>query len=292
MAASQSIASLLDINLTLGSVFIGHIAVDVFFGITSIQAYIYFRDHAKDSLLLKASVLILWIMDALHFVFICQGIYFQGVTEYGQVLSLLILHWTWIAQYFVGSCVNAFVRMVYCVWLCRDTKYPKLIFATFSPIILLALGFSTVVFVKLLKVSTVATFQIQSKWMLAALGSMLACEVVLAVCQTYKLLSRRKELFQNCSTVDIMMACLVNSTIISTLCTMLILITYTIMPTKLVWIIFHLVQPELCINALLAMLNTRPSPQQTRVIFIDASLPSSRFHIQQDQYSVGITQEK
>lgn len=127
----------LSLGSTVGAEFIGHIIVDILFTLTTIQTYIYFRDYPKDKLFLKIPIAALWVLNAVHFAFICDGIYNALVVNYGNPVESAGFHWSWPAEYLLDSCIEIIVRSIYCVRLWKLVGWNTLVAALIS---LLTLG--------------------------------------------------------------------------------------------------------------------------------------------------------
>ncbi|KAJ8509552.1 hypothetical protein ONZ45_g8288 [Pleurotus djamor] len=99
---------------TLGALFLGHIGSAVLFGITSVQAYLYFNKYPRDKPLLKTlssrKIALLWILDGVHFAFITYGQYFYCVSNFGNPGILTTPVWSLASQAIVTCFSEATVR--------------------------------------------------------------------------------------------------------------------------------------------------------------------------------------
>ncbi|KAJ8487275.1 hypothetical protein ONZ45_g14396 [Pleurotus djamor] len=93
LSSTPSLSSLLNSNL--GALFLGDNAAAVFFGITSLQTYIYLmKRSSRDSKTLRLSMFFLWILDCLHFVSIVHNLYHYTVTNFTSILVLFKPIWS------------------------------------------------------------------------------------------------------------------------------------------------------------------------------------------------------
>ncbi|KAG0709139.1 hypothetical protein DFH29DRAFT_1074883 [Suillus ampliporus] len=94
-SSTQDIIPQLDLGNTYGALFIGAILAAMLFGVTNIQAFIYFQTHrGTGKTFYKLAVILLWILDALHLALIVHGIYYTLVTNYGNIAVLPVLVWS------------------------------------------------------------------------------------------------------------------------------------------------------------------------------------------------------
>ncbi|KAJ7655992.1 hypothetical protein DFH06DRAFT_1328833 [Mycena polygramma] len=77
---------------TLGAVFIGLVLSCMLFGVSSLQVYYYYHYYPHDNRLHKASVGILWILDAIHISLIIHASYHYGIRGFGQFAGLLVVY--------------------------------------------------------------------------------------------------------------------------------------------------------------------------------------------------------
>ncbi|KAF8968562.1 hypothetical protein BDZ97DRAFT_1799061 [Flammula alnicola] len=81
------------LDSTLGAAFLGTLAAAIFYGLTSVQTFIYFQNSAGDGRFFKSGIFTLWILDTLHMAFTAHGIYFYLVTNFGNFEVLAAPTW-------------------------------------------------------------------------------------------------------------------------------------------------------------------------------------------------------
>ncbi|KAJ7128275.1 hypothetical protein C8R46DRAFT_1237047 [Mycena filopes] len=101
-----------------GITFIGSIISSVLYGITVIQAFIYYRTPGKDTLRTKLMVFVLLSLDTLHQVVTTWMTYHYVVSTFGDPAALNINHWTTSPQIFCNVLVGFMAQsfLVYRVW--------------------------------------------------------------------------------------------------------------------------------------------------------------------------------
>ncbi|KAH8830871.1 hypothetical protein DL96DRAFT_1786822 [Flagelloscypha sp. PMI_526] len=86
MATHTSLPAL---DNTVGAIEIGFEFRILLLGVTTVQAYIYFRQFAKDPIIMKLLVAVAWLLDLAHTMLACHALYLLTVTWWGQPAKLL-----------------------------------------------------------------------------------------------------------------------------------------------------------------------------------------------------------
>ncbi|TBU26709.1 hypothetical protein BD311DRAFT_698129, partial [Dichomitus squalens] len=104
---------------TLGAAFIGHFVSTLLYGITSLQAYVYYRDNHNDSKSLKLSVAGLWILDTVHVALITGAMYWYCITNFTNLQAIQKPIWPFTTMIIVSNISNSIVRGCFGVRLYR-----------------------------------------------------------------------------------------------------------------------------------------------------------------------------
>jgi len=135
-----------EVGTTFGALFIGVLISSIFFGVTNLQVYIYFRTYSNDSVWNKSSVCYVWyghwhsirsqnifghldwidwhslcrLMDALQLIFSFHSLYWYLVVNYFNPIALLDVFWSFKAQDIIGAITNSSVQILYVIriWKC------------------------------------------------------------------------------------------------------------------------------------------------------------------------------
>ncbi|KAG6376572.1 hypothetical protein JVT61DRAFT_1550 [Boletus reticuloceps] len=89
------------VDNTLGALLIGSLVAAAFWGVTSVQTYIYYHRYPDDPLFLKLVVVVLWILDTFDACLTSHIAYHYLVTNYMNPKSIAIPVWTLIVSHFV-----------------------------------------------------------------------------------------------------------------------------------------------------------------------------------------------
>ncbi|TFK93382.1 hypothetical protein K466DRAFT_511700 [Polyporus arcularius HHB13444] len=246
---------------TLGAAFLGATTPHnncSLYGITIVQTYIYYKRNRSDPTYLKLLVTstVHRMLDSLHLALITHAVYFYAVTNFTNLLELMIP--TWCVFLPTASGVSdGTVRGIFCqrVWklsnrnwlLCLAIVVSSLV--VFSGSIAFAVkGFSIASFADLPQISDI---------LYVSLGAGVVADVLIAASMCVLLAKRRTGFARTDSMVRVLMMYSINTGALTSLCAMLCLITYANMPNNFVFIAFYFVLPKLFLNSLLATLNAR-----------------------------------
>ncbi|KAF8990694.1 hypothetical protein BDZ89DRAFT_1086982 [Hymenopellis radicata] len=138
MSASAPIDNpiILDVTQSLGFMVIGTVFACVLWGVSCMQAFMYYVDYPDDQKLLKVLIGALWAMDTAGVILLVTGIWPPLISHWGSIAVLSgglpdIVHHTWVAGV-LSTCVQLLF-----VW--RIYKLGGYIFKWLIPIVLVVL---------------------------------------------------------------------------------------------------------------------------------------------------------
>ncbi|KAL0945464.1 hypothetical protein HGRIS_000953 [Hohenbuehelia grisea] len=255
-----------NLDRTIGAAFLGNVAAGIFYGITSLQTYIYFRNAFKDGRSMKCLIFTLWILDSLHLALTTHGMYFYLVTNFTNPLVIGIP--TWCVDFTImkrapGHMLKDLYLGVYCVKFTSLALVTSLfdaflqkefgdlvatLYVTGSGIAFATRGFIAGTFAKLMRDS----------WLLySALGSAVFADIFIACSLCILLRSHRTGSARTDSLVNILMLYSINTGLLTSLCATASFITYAIWPRDFVFMGIYFTLSKLYLNSLLASLNAR-----------------------------------
>ncbi|KAF5388017.1 hypothetical protein D9615_000096 [Tricholomella constricta] len=101
------------VKQVFGTSFVGFTIATTLYGITCLQAYLYFRNYPKDHLLLKGTVALLWVLDTLTTAFVAHSLYTFFVLNFGKPTQInLIIPWSFTAEKLLVTLIT-FVAQAY-----------------------------------------------------------------------------------------------------------------------------------------------------------------------------------
>ncbi|KAI0820904.1 hypothetical protein BC628DRAFT_1329232 [Trametes gibbosa] len=273
---------------TLGATFLGFACTCVLYGITSLQTWMYFDYQFKDEGLLRGTVLILWVLDTFHMLFLTMTLYRDIVVDFGNISAILS-----------PSCAdhtsqtklvsNLIVRAIFGmrIWRLSGGHW-------FIPVCLVnVLSLFVLGSIRSLSVSTLLDVREFSWSFYTGFAVEVIADSIITVSQC-ALLTRMKTGFERTdSLISFMMRYSINTGLLTSICAALVLVTASTgitTPNDFIYQGFYFVYSKLYVNSLLATLNAR---RRTRIFrdglavqrVPDESVPDMEF--KSHDYSLG-----
>ncbi|KAH9896086.1 hypothetical protein C8Q73DRAFT_758634 [Cubamyces lactineus] len=244
---------------TLGAAFLGHTVTTLLYGITTLQAFIYYRRNQKDGIKLKLSVFVLWILDSVHAGLITGAIYWYCITSFTNLLAIQQPIWPIPTMIIISNLSNSIVRCIfgYRLWKLSDHSpiLPSII-AVLSVLIFVDAVYFAIQLYSIPSYTGISKFS-WSLYVGLSVESAVDLTVALAQC----LLLRRFEtgIQRTDSVIRVLIAYSINTGLLTSLCAIGALVSYAAAPTKFIYFAFYFVLSKLYVNSLLATLNARGS---------------------------------
>ncbi|OCH84547.1 hypothetical protein OBBRIDRAFT_396186 [Obba rivulosa] len=248
-----------DLSTTLGALEIGLILSAVFYGITIIQTYTYYRYSEPDWWPVKLSVFAMWLLDTLHFAFLAQILYTYTVTDYASENAILDpTTWLTMAVSATQSLLDIVVRILYCyrIWRLNLRKLLLIVPILICSLANFAFGILFAVqerhFVSLILMSG------GSKWILYAGTSLaIAADVLITASQVVLLWNQHAEFYRTRNIIRMLILYSIQTGVLVTLSATSCLMLFAFMPHNNLYIALYLLLPQLLLNSLLATLNAK-----------------------------------
>ncbi|KAJ8480993.1 hypothetical protein ONZ45_g15456 [Pleurotus djamor] len=180
------------ITADLRSLLLGSSAAAIFFGITSLQTFIYFKQCTRDTSVFKAVMAFLWVLDALHLAFIIHIQHHFMVVHFAEANALLISTWSMDATSYISSIIDLIIRVIFThrVWLLsrKKARYP-IVIAVPVVVSVACLVLGIVSSSKIFQSGSVAHTSIISVTLFTALASSAAADLCIAGSHVYLLLN-------------------------------------------------------------------------------------------------------
>ncbi|KAI1798240.1 hypothetical protein LXA43DRAFT_1088365 [Ganoderma leucocontextum] len=240
---------------TLGAAFVGNIVAAALYGLTTLQTYTYYGRSANDPKMLKYLIGVLWIFDTLHVVLISHTVYVYAVTGFGQVLALFSPTWSVLVAIILTGTSDALVRAI---WVLSGRNWFFCGAVTASSLVVLACSIAYPIkswqafhsFIELENIS----------WLLyLGLASVAIADSLISAALCW-LLTRKRSVFKRVENmIRILVLWSVNTSALTTFCSLMSLIMYAAFPHTMIYIAFYFLLPKLLLNSLLGTLNARRS---------------------------------
>ncbi|KAG2355648.1 hypothetical protein BDR07DRAFT_1613545 [Suillus spraguei] len=248
-----------DIGSTFGALFIGVTTAAVLFGLSNVQAFIYFQTHRDTGMTFnKLAVIWLWTFDALHTALIVHCIYYYLVINYTDFDALVGIVWSFklsIAIEFV-LIYSVHLLYVYRIWTISKGK-SRILSITVGMIIILRSGVAAV-FIWALYQCHVFPDLIKFEWaMYLSLGTITFADIVIASTLCYLLATSRTGFSSTDSFITKLMAYIINTGCLTSVCSIATIITCAVMPNSFIFITIDFLLAKVYVNSFLALLNAR-----------------------------------
>ncbi|KAG2065604.1 hypothetical protein BDR04DRAFT_162552 [Suillus decipiens] len=145
---TQDLIPQLNIGSTFEALFIGVTISAVLFGLSNVQAFIYFQTYKDTGMAFyKLAVIWLWILDALHLALIVHCIYYYLVINYTNFDALIGIVWSFKLSIVIQVVLIYSVHLLYIyrIWILSKGKSKSLPIAV-GIVIILNSGVAIVVF--------------------------------------------------------------------------------------------------------------------------------------------------
>ncbi|KAK0218301.1 hypothetical protein EDD85DRAFT_358030 [Armillaria nabsnona] len=260
---------------TFGVIHIGATLAAILFGITNLQAVIYYKKYRNDWWVYKCTVALLWALDALHVALSTQSLYFilvrvgryEGLT-YESLMAFVSTQWSFQLQMAISVFISVGVQCLYTVRLWKFGRH----FHRFVPwftFLAVAASFGAGIFFvyDLYDLDFFYTGSFVTERSTFAFFTTLALsDLIIAIWMCYYLYQSKAA--ANFSTMASMLLGLMRLILVSGLatsaCSLLVLITYAAARDALFYLAIDFILPKLYINSFLAMLNRRQEHQANK----------------------------
>ncbi|KAJ8584257.1 hypothetical protein M405DRAFT_827083 [Rhizopogon salebrosus TDB-379] len=269
---STSLLPQIDLGNTFGAVFIGAALAAILFGLSNVQAFIYFQTHRDTGMtFFKSAVIALWTLDALHLALIIHCIYYYLVTNYANFDSLAEIVWSGKLQIALNMFTVWVVHSLYAyrIWIV-STGRSRILPVIVSIIVTLSLGVAIVVTVEVYR-SRLFTDLVGIEWStLMYLSVITFIDFVIASSLCYFLATSRTGFSSTDSFITKLMVYTINTGCLTSMCSMVALITCAVMPNNFIYVAVEFLVTKLYVNSFLALMNARyylqPNPTEHVVI--------------------------
>jgi hypothetical protein len=246
---------------TFGAIFLGSVISAMCYGMTNIQALIYFSSYSKDPRIYKFSAAALWFLDTFHFIISIQAVYYYLVGDTFRTVPPIDIIWSIKLQTIINVVIVLIVQSLYALRLWKLSGIHHIILGYLAAGIIL-IGFAVGI-VLAYEVNTLNSFlEINSiSWAIiacfstaAGIDTIIAISIFICIKRTQFVLPRLS------STLSSVLVYTLASGLLTSLCSIAALLCYIFMPNNFIFYSLGFVLTRLYINSFLALLNARPRP--------------------------------
>ncbi|KAG1822497.1 uncharacterized protein BJ212DRAFT_807531 [Suillus subaureus] len=258
-SSTQDLISQLHIGKTFGALFIGVTIAAVLFGLSSVQAFVYFQTHRDTgTTFYKLAVICLWILDALHLVFIVHCVYYYLVINYANIGALMDVVWSFKLQILLEILIIQGVHFLYLyrVWIVNKGRSRILPFTV--GIIIISNSGVAIALIWALYQCRMFSDLVKMEWTtFLTLGSITFADFIIASSLCYLLATSRTGFSSTDSLITKLMAYIINTGCLTSMCSMAAIITCAVMPTNFIFVAIEFLLAKLYVNSFIALLNAR-----------------------------------
>ncbi|OAX34046.1 hypothetical protein K503DRAFT_474472 [Rhizopogon vinicolor AM-OR11-026] len=259
MSSTQDLLPQVDLGNTFGALFIGAAFAAILFGVSNVQAFIYFQTHKDTGMtFFKLVVIGLWILDALHLAFVIHCIYYYLVTNYANFGALTEIVWSGKLQIALNMFTVWIVHFMYAyrIWIV-STGRSRVLPMTVGIIVILTLGVAITVTYEVYK-SHLFSDLARIEWStLMYLSTVTFVDFVIASSLCYLLATSRTGFSSTDTFLTKLMVYTINTGCLTSICSMVALTTCAVMPNNLIYVALEFLVTKLYVNSFLALMNAR-----------------------------------
>ncbi|KAG2137928.1 hypothetical protein DEU56DRAFT_803120 [Suillus clintonianus] len=297
-SSTQGLFPQVDLGNTYGALFIGAIVAGILFGLTNVQAFIYFQTHrGTGTTFYKLVVIVLWILDALHLVFIVHCIYYYLVNHFADIGALTRIVWSFKLQIVCDVPIIHGVQLLYIhrIWIVSKGRSRVLPITAGIFVVLDSSEFITPKHYSIVKHSPSgvsipllwALFQCHSfsdlvgvEWSTYMALAAISCgDVLNASSLCYLLATSRTGFSSTDSSIIKLMGFIIDTGCLTSVCSIVAIITCAVMPKNYVFLGIECLVAKLYVNSFIALLNARHYLKADR-----DSIVSSKYHTRHSVY--------
>ncbi|KAH7923817.1 hypothetical protein BV22DRAFT_556330 [Leucogyrophana mollusca] len=247
----------LNLNENYGALFIGSTLAAVLFGLTNVQALVYFQNHSGSGItFFKLVICYLWTLDAIHLAFVTHMIYYYLINVYANPLALPVIVWSFQAQVVVDVLIVYVIHMLYTQRLWTLSQGRSRTLPSIMTVIMVIVSGVAVTLVWAMYQCHVFTDLIDFEWSIyLALGTMSVMDMLIAASMCYLIATSRTGFLITDSFLTKLMTYVLNTGLLTSLCSLTVVITCAAMPRNLVFVGVDFVCVKLYVNAFVALLN-------------------------------------
>ncbi|KAJ7336267.1 hypothetical protein DFH08DRAFT_878289 [Mycena albidolilacea] len=246
-------------HLILGACEIGVLISYALFGVTTVQAYIYYGRFPNDSSKLKALVTFVWVCLLAQVVSAGHAIYTVTISDFGQFFRLLgpapkSLGVTAFFGGIIGVSVQGFFS--YRIYAFTKKLYIPMISWCMAFVRLLGI---TAYFVAELQMTSVPVYVEQWGWLLTTVWCVTAAnDFTITATLVANLISHRSHIHKRTvPLVDKLVMWTIATGMLTSIMAIVVMICFVTMKYNFIWLGVYLVVPGLYSNSFLASLNSR-----------------------------------
>ncbi|KAJ7311572.1 hypothetical protein DFH08DRAFT_453934 [Mycena albidolilacea] len=249
----------INVHLTIGAVEIGVLVSYTLFGVTTVQAYIYYGRFPDDPSKLKALVALVWFCLLAQVIAIGHILYTFTITYFGQAFRIFeTAPKSLSVGVFSGGIMAAAVQGFFAYRIYAFTKKLYIPILSWSLSFVRFLG-SVTIFATTLRMTSFPTYAEQWGWLLTSVWCISAANdlTITASLVTNLIIQRSRIHKRTVPLIDKLIMWTIETGMVTSLTALAVMISFFTMPHNFIWFCLFISLPGLFSNSLLASLNSR-----------------------------------
>ncbi|KAK7039355.1 hypothetical protein R3P38DRAFT_3261724 [Favolaschia claudopus] len=281
-SAAQIAALVAVVKQLFATSFIGFSIATTLYGISCLQAYLYYRNYPKDHLLLKSTVALLWVLDTLCTIFVAHSLYTYFVLNFGKNPTVdLVIPWSFTTEKFLVTLITFVAQLFYARTIWKSSEN-WIITGSVTVIAVVTFALGIVTTVHLYQTPLATSISARSFQILSGLVQGFAAfnDVLITVCLCFWLYQQKRgavggRAFGTDQILDTLILYAVSRGILTAITQFLFLTLNLALPHATYWMPFHQAVGKLYVNSVYATLNVRSTfsnvdnKQSTNLSFAD-----------------------
>jgi len=255
--------AIIPVDNTLGALFIGAILSSIVYGITLLQVYSYYNNHAsRDRWPLKSFVAFLALVDTVNVVFVTHSTYYLDVTNFGDYSAFLHLPWSLPSIALCAVILEVSVQHFYAYRIYLLSGRSPYISAAISASSLTAFGLGIALGVKGLQRVPVQNTSFQNIF-IASISCDLVCDFLITCGMVYTLLRNRTRVRRTNDVLNLLAIYAINCGILNLIFSISGIILVVRDRDSLIYTVPSYIMIRLYFCAFMSILNTRDYLRET-----------------------------
>ncbi|KAF7336136.1 hypothetical protein MVEN_02160900 [Mycena venus] len=244
---------------TMGASLIG-VFISVFlYGITTLQAFLYYEKYwKKDGAGIKYTVLLVWLLETVHAALACAFIFRLLVLNFNDFAALEV---TTVSDDVTHGILGLTIFVVHCFYIRRLWVFTRNIFIT-GVVALLAVAhvvLELVTMAILFIFPEFKDFHRATPFFTSAVVMAVTADIIIAVAMARNLQEKQSAIKQTNMLLNRLIAYIISTGVLTSVIDIVILVTFLAMPNNLVYLCFLNFINNFYANSMLALLNGRGS---------------------------------
>ncbi|KAG2159074.1 uncharacterized protein EDB93DRAFT_441706 [Suillus bovinus] len=258
-SSTQTLIPQLHLGSTFGALFLGVTFAAILFGLSNVQAFVYFQTHKGTGISFsKLAVAWLWILDALHLALIVHCVYYYLVAHYADIDALTEIVWSFKLQIIIDVLIIYGVHLLYFHRICIVAKGRSKVLPIVVGVIVISGSGVAIALIWAIYRCHVFSDLFKIEWSTyMTLGTMTFVDFIIASSLCYLLTVSRTGFSSTDSMLTKLMAYVINTGCLTSICSMTAMITCAMMPQNFIFLGIEFLLAKLYVNSFLALLNAR-----------------------------------